>query len=59
MVQVAPVFELVIDELATVVAVDTLQGEGEFMAHLLDAFLDPAMGAVEEGFTQFERIWAR
>jgi hypothetical protein len=48
MVQAAPVFELAVDELATVAAVDTLHGK-EFIPYPLDALLDPAMGAVGQG----------
>ena len=48
-VQVAPVFELVVDELPAVVAVNTQQGEGKLVPDLPDALLDPAMGAVQQG----------
>ena len=46
---VKPVGELVVDELAAVVAVNAQQGEGKLVPNLLDALLDPAMGAVQEG----------
>jgi hypothetical protein len=48
-VQVAPVFELVVDKLATVVAVNTHEGKGKLVPKLLYPLLDPAIGAVEEG----------
>ena len=49
MVQAAPVFEPVVDELAAVVAVNSQEGEGKLVPKLLYPLLDPAVGAVEQG----------
>jgi len=45
----APVKELVVDELPAVITVDAEHGERQSIFGAGDLFLDPAVGAVEQG----------